>query len=94
MTVERGVSIRQGCQALGLARSTYRYTPKPKQDEAVIDALNALVAKHLAIGFWQAHHRLRLAGHPWNHKKVYRIYTTALGLNIRRHARRSAFRLT
>jgi len=87
MNTEHSVSIRQGCRAVGLARSTYRYKPKPKQDEAVIDALNGLVAKHPAIGFWQAHHRLRLAGHPWNHKKVYRIYT-ALGLNIRRRAKK------
>ena len=77
------MSIRQGCRTVGLARSTYRYRPKPKQDNAVIDALNALVAKRPAIGFWQAYHRLRLTGRPWNHKCVYRIYT-ALGLNIRR----------
>jgi len=87
MNTEHRVSIRQGCQAVGLARSTYRYEPKPKQDDAVIDALNALVAKHPAIGFWQAYHRLRLAGRPWNHKRVYRIYT-ALGLNIRRRAKK------
>jgi hypothetical protein len=47
---------------VGRARSTYRYTPKRKQDEAVIDALNRLVAKYPAIGFWQAYHRLRLGG--------------------------------
>jgi putative transposase len=87
MNTEHRVSIRQGCRAVGLARSTYRYKPKPKQDDAVIDALNALVAKHPAIGFWQAYHRLRLAGRPWNHKRVYRIYT-ALGLNIRRRAKK------
>jgi putative transposase len=83
---EHRVSIRQGCRAVGLARSTYRYTPKPKRDKAVIDALNALIGKHPAIGFWQAYRRLRLAGRPWNHKRVYRIYT-ALCLNIRRHAK-------
>ena len=87
MNEEHGVSIRQGCKAAGLARSTYQYEAKPKHDEEVIDALNALVAKHPAIGFWQAFHRLRLAGHRWNHKRVYRIYT-ALGLNIRRRAKK------
>jgi putative transposase len=87
MNTEHRVSIRQHCRAVGLARSTYRYKPKPKQDEALIDALNALVAKHPAIGFWQAYHRLRLTGRPWNHKRVYRIYT-ALGLNIRRRAKK------
>jgi putative transposase len=88
MNTKHSVSIRQGCRAVGLARrSTYRYQPKPKQDDAVIDALNALVSKHPAIGFWQAYYRLRLAGRPWNHKRVYRIYT-ALGLNIRRRAKK------
>jgi putative transposase len=53
----------------------------------VIDALNPLVAKHPAIGFWQAYHRLRLIGRPWNHKRVYPIYT-ALGLNMRRPAKK------
>ena len=87
MNEEHGVSIRQGCAAAGLARSTYQYQAKPKDDEEVIDALNALVAKHPAIGFWQAFHRLRLAGHAWNHKRVYRVYT-ALGLNIRRRTKK------
>ena len=87
MVEEHGVSIRQGCKAAGLARSTYRYQAKPKDDEEVIDALNALVAEHPAIGFWQSYYRLRKAGHPWNHKRVYRIYK-ALGLNIRRQTKK------
>jgi len=61
--------------------------PKPKQSGAVTDALNALVARHPAIGFWQAYLWLRLTGRPWNHKRVYRIYT-GLGLNIRRRAKK------
>jgi len=72
---------------VGLTRSTCRYTPKPKHDGSVIDALNALVARHPAIGFWQAYHQLRLTGHPWNYKNVYRIYK-AIGLNIRRRTKR------
>lgn len=46
-----------------------------------------LVEQHPSIGFWQAYYRLRLAGHGWNHKRVYRIYT-AMKLNIRRRARK------
>jgi putative transposase len=87
MNKEHGVSIRQGCRAAMLARSTYRYEAKPKRDEEILDALNALVARHPAIGFWQAFHRLRKAGHGWNHKRVYRVYT-ALGLGIRRRAKK------
>lgn len=66
MVEEKGVSTRQGCKAVGLARSTYRYKHKPKHDEEVIDALNSLVEQHPAIGFWQAYHRLRHQGYGWN----------------------------
>jgi len=59
-----------------LAQSTYRYEVRP-EDEDVIDALNTLVARHPAIGFWQVFHRLRQAGHGWNHKRVYRVYTAS-----------------
>ena len=82
-----GVSIRRGCEAVGLARSTYRYERTPKPDEPVIEAITALVERHPTIGFWQVYHRLRLLGHDWNHKRVYRIYT-AMKLNIRRRARK------
>lgn len=87
MQQEHRVSLRQGCKAVNLPRSTYSYQARPKRDEAVIDALNALVAKHPSIGFWQAFHRLRLAGHRWNHKRVYRIYRS-MGLSIRRRAKK------
>ncbi len=66
MHTEHGVSIRRGCEAVGLPSSTYRYERRPKADEPVIEALSALVERHASIGFWQAFHRLRLAGHPWN----------------------------
>lgn len=87
MHAEHGVSVRRGCEAVGLPRSTYRYERRVKPDEPIIEALSALVERHPSIGFWQAYHRLRLAGHAWNHKRVYRIYT-AMRLNIRRRAKR------
>lgn len=87
MTTEHGVSVRQGCKAVRLSRSTYRYVRKVKADEDVIDALEEQIEKRPSIGFWQAYHRLRRAGYVWNHKRVYRVYT-ALGLNIRRRAKK------
>lgn len=88
MNTEHGVSIRRGCDAVSLARSTFRYKRRTtRSDQDVIDALNALVDEYPSIGFWQAFHRLRLAGHKWNHKRVYRIYT-GLGLNISRRAKK------
>lgn len=87
MHKEHGVSIRQGCRAVDIPRSTYDYQHKTKDDQAIIDALLELTARHPAIGFWQSYHRLRAEGHTWNHKRVYRVYT-GLKLNIRRRAKK------
>src|SRR5690606_34506954 len=43
---EHGVSVRRGCEAVGLPRSTYRYERRPKADEPVVAALSALVDAH------------------------------------------------
>jgi putative transposase len=87
MIQEHGVSQRQACKAVSLPRSTQRYKPKPKADEAVIDQLQQLIEKHPAIGFWQSYYRIRRKGFAWNHKKVYRVYTD-MKLNIRRRYRK------
>ena len=87
MIEQYGISQRQAYKAVRLPRSTGRYERKSKSDEAVIDALNSIVAKRPSIGFWQSFKRLRLKGFIWNHKRVYRIYT-ALQLNIRRRNKR------
>lgn len=83
MVEEHGVSQRQASKALSVPRSTYCYSPKPKNDMPIITQLQELVSKHPAIGFWQSYYRIRRKGLVWNHKRVYRVYT-ALNLNIRR----------
>lgn len=87
MIVDHGVSVRQACKAVRLSNTTYSYVAKPRNDEAIIDALNTLIEKHPCIGFWMCYYRLRQMGHQWNHKRVYRVYT-GLRLNIRRRAKR------
>jgi putative transposase len=81
-----GLSERQACKAVKLSRSTYQYTLSTDKDQEVIDALNQLVEKHPGIGFWSCRYRLR-KDKPWNHKRIYRIYTS-MGLNIRRRAKK------
>lgn len=85
---EHGLSKRQACKQVGLPRSTAIYQKRTKpEDEHIIEALNKKVEKHPSIGFWQSYHRLRDQGKPWNHKRVYRVYTQ-MRLNIRRKAKR------
>jgi putative transposase len=53
----------------------------------VIAALNSVVEKHPAWGFWKCFDRLRLDGQPWNHKRVLRVYR-AMKLNRPRRTKR------
>lgn len=85
--MDHGVSHRQACKEVGVARSTAQYVRVAKQDGEIIAVLQALVDKHPNIGFWQCYYRIRRMGHGWNHKRVYRVYTE-LRLNIRRRLRR------
>jgi len=50
-------------------------------------ALLAVVERRSRWGFWKCFDRLRLDGHPWNHKRVYRVYR-ALRLNLPRRTKR------
>jgi len=87
MITVHGVSQRQACRTVSLPRSTRQYKRKPKADEAVTTQLQQLVEKHPAIGFWQSYYRIRRKGFMWNHKKIYRVYTS-MKLNIRRRVRK------
>jgi len=93
MIEEHELSQRQACVALDVPRSTMQYKRIPKDDDELIDHLQELVSKHPAIGFWKCFYRIRKKGFPWNHKRVYRVYT-ALKLNIRRrHKKRLPARI-
>jgi putative transposase len=82
-----GMSHRQACKIVKMPRSTQSYTAVPSQDGLVMEALSSLISQHPAIGFWQVFYRLRRKGFTWNHKKVYRVYTT-MGLNIRKRSKK------
>ena len=87
MIQEHHISIRQACKSVGIHLSSFYYQAKLKEDESIIDSLNELITQQPAIGFWQCHHRLRIKGFRWNHKRVYRVYTS-MGLNIRRRSKK------
>lgn len=81
------LSVRRACAIAGVAASTYRYKPKPKDDSPVRLHLNTLTDKHPTIGFWSCYYRLKNKGEKINHKRLYRVYTD-MGLNIRRRCRK------
>jgi putative transposase len=81
------ISITQACKHLSIAKSTYYYKSKPKDDSYVIEAINRVIDKHPQDGFWLISNRLKKQGFKANHKKIYRVYKL-LGLNIQRRAKK------
>ncbi|WP_218709304.1 IS3 family transposase [Citrobacter braakii] len=78
-----GLSIRQACRSLNLSRTVYHYRPDTTRDEPVIVALQAVAERYPRYGFPKLFQVLRRQGHPWNHKRIHRIYCL-LKLNFRR----------
>ena len=82
------LSVQRSCGCIGLSRAAYYRTPLGvDRDADVIDALNSLVKRHARWGFWKCFKFLRRQGHPWNHKRVYRVYCK-LRLNQKRRAKK------
>jgi len=86
---EHQLSIQRACRILGLSRTAYYRVPTDAaaRDAAVIAVLNEIVDRRPRWGFWKCYDRMRLDGHPWNHKRVHRVYC-ALRLNLPRRTRR------
>ena len=84
-----GLSVVRACRIAGLSRAAYYAPPQDAfdRDATVIEALTAVAAAHPCWGFWKCFGRLRLLGHAWNAKRVYRVYR-ALRLNRPRRTKR------
>lgn len=87
LVADEQLSHRKACKLVGMSRSSHQYERKLKDDKDVQDVLNNLTTKHPAIGFWQCCYRLWNKGYGWNHKRIYRVYTT-MRLNIRRRSKK------
>lgn len=81
------LSVCRACNLVGMAASTYRYTPCRKDDSSVEAHLTSLTDKHRSIGFWSCYYRLRNRGAGINHKRLYRVYT-GMRLNQRRPSKK------
>ena len=84
---EHGLSMRSACDAIRISRSVYYYEPDVSKDDVVIAEVQAVVERYPAYGFSKVFTKVRRAGHPWNHKRVYRVYC-ALNLNLRRKGKK------
>ena len=89
MTEEKGLSVSRACQVARLSRAAYYKlgTNWAVRDAAVIAALNAALAERARWGFWKCYDRMRNLGHPWNHKRVHRVYCR-MKLNLPRRTKR------
>ena len=80
----RKISIAMACRTFGVSETCYRYGPKLRaENEEIADLLVGLTDARKTWGFGLCFLHLRnVKGHPWNHKRVYRIYCE-LELNLR-----------
>lgn len=83
------MSVSMASRAVDLSRSSWyrERTDRLERDREVIEVLQRLVDQHNRWGFWKCYDRIRLDGHIWNHKRVYRVYRE-LGLNMRRKTKK------
>jgi putative transposase len=68
--------VSRSCRCVGLSRSGWYRVPTDRlaRDGEVIAALNGLVKEFPRSGFWKYVDLLANRGHPWNHKRIYRVY--------------------
>lgn len=94
MLVSEGdLSVQRACRAVGMSRAAYyrQIVDPATRDGPVIEAFNAIVAKHGRWGFWKCHGRIRLDGRGWNHKRTWRVYC-AMNLNLPRRTKKRLVR--
>lgn len=83
LIVTHGVSVSQACRAVDIDRKTFSYEPKKRgADEVIVGLLRALSAQHPTYGLQKLFDLIHLKNHPFNHKRVYRIYCE-LKLNLK-----------
>lgn len=81
------LSLTAACEMLGISRSVYRYRPQLNKDLPVVEAIQQVIEENPGFGFPKTFKTLRRRGHPWNHKRVHRVYCL-LRLNRRRTGKR------
>jgi hypothetical protein len=69
------VSERRACNVVGQPRSTQRYRPRKKDDEAmIVKKMHELVRRHPRFGYRRIHVMLQRLGFRINRKRVWRLW--------------------
>lgn len=85
--IGHGLSERRACRAVRLARSSLYYRPVPRDDTAVIEAVQAYIAINPRHGFGLLHDSFKLRQHPWGKTVLWRVYCQ-LKLNLPRRGKK------
>jgi putative transposase len=86
-----GAGQRKACELIGIARSSYRYQSR-KRDEELRDKLVRLAQEQPRYGYRRLQVLLAREGVWVNHKRVFRLYRAA-GLSVKRRQRKRLLRV-
>jgi len=84
---DHGMSQRRACMASGLARSTMRYRPVPRDDSGVITFIQSHMAINPRHGFDLLYDSARHQKQPWGKTVLWRVYCQ-LRLNLPRRGKK------
>jgi putative transposase len=79
---EHKLSERQACRMLTLSRSVFRYQRRKLDDEEIAQELLEVAGRKPRWGYGKMADYLKSQGHPWNRKRIHRIYCE-LHLHVR-----------
>ena len=94
VVTQRLCSVRRACRYLGMARSTYRYTPKPvpNRREQLYQRIVALSWAYPCYGYRRIRSSLAKEGWTVSRKQVQRIRRRE-GLNVRPKPKKTSRRV-
>ena len=87
------VSERKAAKVLGLNRSTKRYKPQQRDEEALVKRLKELVGKHRRFGLPRVYFLLKREGLVRSRSRCQRVYR-ALGLQLKSRRRKKMLKVT
>lgn len=84
---DHGMSERRACKASGLARSTLRYQPVPRDSCVVINFIQSHLATNPRHGFDLLYATARYQKQPWGKTVLWRVYCE-LRMNLPRRGKK------